>query len=131
MSMRDGKELNGPWRMMYSMEVIKRCRLRFEETLRIREDTIFTNEYFAKCDTVRTLDILYYLHNNSNSVIDVYNRNTERMIDGKIMLIKAKKDLTVRVKTECMLDTSDLCGRVHSFFNSSWLDACEQYIYRI
>ena len=43
--MRQGKELNGPWRMMYSLEIIRKENIYFRKDLRVGEDTIFTNKY--------------------------------------------------------------------------------------
>ena len=109
-TIHQGKELNGPWRIMYSTQIIKREQLRFDSKLRVGEDTIFTNEYLALADDVIALDkILYYLHNNENSAIDIYNRNAIKMIDGKILLIKEKKALTARLLAKC-IDTGNLWG---------------------
>lgn len=105
-TMRQGKELNGPWRLMYSKEVIDREHIRFDKNLKVGEDTVFTNEYLALSETVYAIDkVLYYLHNNDDSTIDTYNRNVQRMIDGKLLLIEAKTKLSNRllkrgIKTE-------------------------------
>lgn len=99
--MREGKELNGPWRMMYSAEIIKKKNLQFDENLKIGEDTIFTNEYLAMCERIIVLNkVLYYLYENENSTINNYHKNTIDMIDGKIKLINAKKLLTERLRKE-------------------------------
>jgi hypothetical protein len=110
---------------MYSLEIIKKNNLQFNEGLRIGEDTIFTNEYLAKCDNVKTLNkILYYLHNNSGSAIDAYNSNVDRMINGKIQLIKEKIKLTERINEECIYDVYNLWGGIHPFFYTDWADTC-------
>ena len=76
--MRQGKELNGPWCMMYSRKIIEREHIRFDKELKIGEDTIFTNEYLALAEHVVTVNkTLYYLHNNDDSAIDTYNRDVQ------------------------------------------------------
>ena len=54
--MRQGKELNGPWRMMYSLEIIRKENIYFRKDLRVGEDTIFTNKYLAVADVIYTID---------------------------------------------------------------------------
>lgn len=109
--MREGKELNGPWRIMYSSAVIREADLVFNRNLRVGEDTVFTNEYLARCETVKTLDrVLYYLHNNDDSAIESYNKNASRMIDGKLLLIDAKQTLSERLLRDFNLDTQNLWG---------------------
>lgn len=61
--MRQGKELNGPWRMMYSLKIIREKNIYFRKDLRVGEDTIFTNKYLAVANVIYTIDEpLYYLH---------------------------------------------------------------------
>ena len=108
--MRQGKELNGPWRMMYSLEIIRREKIFFREDLRVGEDTIFTNKYLAVANTIYTVDEpLYYLHNNDGSAIETYNLDVNRMISGKLQLIKAKEELSAELQQKGM-DTYELWG---------------------
>lgn len=109
-SMRQSKELNGPWRMMYSKKIIEREHLRFDKRLKVGEDTIFTNEYLALAENVCTIDrTLYYLHNNDDSAIDTYNRDVQQMIDGKLLLIEAKDKLTKKL-SERGIETKNMWG---------------------
>lgn len=108
--MRQGKELNGPWRMMYSLEIIRKEKLFFRKDLRVGEDTIFTNKYLAVANTIYTInEPLYYLHNNDGSAIETYNLDVNRMILGKLQLIKAKDALSSELK-ENGIDTYALWG---------------------
>lgn len=108
--MRQGKELNGPWRMMYSLEVIRKEKILFKEDLRVGEDTIFTNRYLAVADVIYTInEPLYFLHNNDGSAIETYNLDVNRMIAGKLQLIKAKGELSVELQRRGM-DTYELWG---------------------
>lgn len=108
--MRQGKELNGPWRMMYSLEIIRRENIFFRKCLHIGEDTIFTNHYLALAETIYIIDEpLYYLHNNDGSAIETYNLDVKRMILGKLQLIKAKEELSDELRTRDV-DTYALWG---------------------
>lgn len=108
--MRQGKELNGPWRMMYSLEIIRKENIYFRKDLRVGEDTIFTNKYLAVADVIYTIDEpLYYLHNNDGSAIETYNLDVNRMISGKLQLIKAKDELSDELQRKGM-DTYELWG---------------------
>ena len=98
-SAREGKERNGPWRMMYSREIIEKYELHFSCALRIGEDTVFTNEYLCMANNVGILrETLYYLHINSGSAITSYNGDWKRMIPQKIELINEKEKWTARMK---------------------------------
>lgn len=108
--MRQGKELNGPWRMMYSLEIIRREKILFREDLRVGEDTIFTNKYLALANAIYTIDEpLYFLHNNDGSAIETYNLDVSQMISGKLQLIKAKEELSNELKAQGV-DTYELWG---------------------
>lgn len=97
-SMREGKERNGPWRMMYSREIIEKYELFFPALLDIGEDTVFTNEYLCMADNVGILrETLYYLHINSGSAITSYNGDWKKMIPQKIKLINEKEKWTARL----------------------------------
>ena len=52
---------------------------------------------------------LYYLHNNDGSAIETYNLDANRMILGKLQLIKAKDELSDELQRNGM-DTYELWG---------------------
>ena len=52
---------------------------------------------------------LYYLHNNDGSAIETYNLDVNRMISGKLQLIKAKDELSDELQRKGM-DTYELWG---------------------
>ena len=106
--MRQGKELNGPWRMMYSLKIIREKNIYFRKDLRVGEDTIFTNKYLAVANVIYTIDEpLYYLHNNDGSAIETYTLDVNRMISGKLQLIQAKDDLSDEEWEKRMKDTME------------------------
>ncbi|MST88195.1 hypothetical protein FYJ79_01050 [Sharpea azabuensis] len=108
--MRQGKELNGPWRMMYSLKIIRKENIFFRKDLRVGEDTIFTNKYLAVADVIYMIDeSLYYLHNNDGSAIETYNLDVNRMISGKLQLIQAKNELCDELKQKG-IDAYELWG---------------------
>ena len=108
--MRQGKELNGSWRMMYSLKIIREENIFFRKDLRVGEDTIFTNKYLAVADVIYTIDeSLYYLYNNDGSAIETYNLDINRMISGKLQLIQAKNELCDELKRKG-IDTYELWG---------------------
>ena len=108
--MRQGKELNGSWRMMYSLKIIREENIFFRKDLRVGEDTIFTNKYLAVADVIYTIDeSLYYLYNNDGSAIETYNLDINRMISGKLQLIQAKNELCDELKRKG-IDKYELWG---------------------
>lgn len=120
--MRQGKELNGPWRMMYSLELIRKENIYFRKDLRVGEDTIFTNKYLAVADVIYTIDEpLYYLHNNDGSAIETYNLDVNRMILGKLQLIKAKDELSDELQRKGMNTYELWGGGIYTFLRSNWL----------
>lgn len=108
---RENKELTGPWKMLYSKDIIDKERIRYKENLRIGEDTIFTNQYLCYAEHVGVLrKRLYYLQNNDGSAINEYNGNAERMICGKLSLIDAKDELTNNIMNAKSVDLSQWWG---------------------
>lgn len=123
-SIREGKELNGPWRMCYSAEIIKSNNIRFDKELKVGEDTIFTNEYLSYSSKLGIVnENLYYLHNNEGSTISTYLKDTLRMAENKKLLIKAKKDLSNKIKDRTDIDVDDYWGGevVLSTVQLAWL----------
>ncbi|WP_270565924.1 glycosyltransferase family 2 protein [Clostridium beijerinckii] len=103
-SIRQGKDLTGPWRMCYSLKLIKKNNILFDKNLKVGEDTIFTNLYLSYAERVGILDeCLYYLHNHSDSTIGMYLEDVFSMIDNKKNLIKAKRKLSdlIKRRTDC------------------------------
>ena len=63
---------------------------------------------------------LYYLHNNDGSAIETYNLDVNRMILGKLQLIKAKDELSDELQRKGM-NTYELWGGIYTFLRSNWL----------
>ena len=110
-TIREDKELNGPWRMMYSLKKIQKENIRFKNELKVGEDTIFTNEYLSLCERIYTDNkVLYYLHENEGSTINTYQKDVNSMITGKLKLINAKIELSKKIHDKCGLNVDDLWG---------------------
>lgn len=97
-SIRQGKELTGPWRMCYSAKIIKENKVKYNECLKVGEDTIFTNEYLSFTNRVGIInDCLYYLHNHEDSTISKYLQNINNVISNKRELIKVKHEISKEI----------------------------------
>lgn len=108
---REGKELNGPWRMCYSSEIIKSNNIEFDRKLKVGEDTIFTNEYLSYSSKLGIInENLYYLHNNNDSTISKYLKDILSMIENKKILTKAKKELSYKIKERTGIDIESQWG---------------------
>lgn len=108
---RDDKELNGPWRMCYSTQLIKENNIRYKSNLKVGEDTIFTNEYLSYTNKVGILNkCFYYLHNNEESTISQYLRNIENIINNKRILLNEKEILSKYINKRTGIDISSYWG---------------------
>lgn len=96
---KEGKERNGPWRMMYSRCVFDEHNLRFPNSIRVGEDTILTNEYLCYANAVGIInETLYYCHENPESTINTYDGDWRRMIPEKVRIIREKIKMSNRVE---------------------------------
>lgn len=115
-TMRERKELTGPWKMMYSMDIISQFYLSFDPELRIGEDTIFTSNYLAHTRIIGVSEeTLYHCQNNEGSTIDTYKKDPVRMISEKLKLIDAKVRLEGSLKENDIMDISGLWGGEYLF----------------
>lgn len=126
---RESKERNGPWRMMYSLEIIKQNNIRFCENIRIGEDTIFGNEYLCYSKHVGVIPkTLYYCYDNSDSATHVYAIDYNRVLTEKIKILKEKANLTDRIKKNCGFDLQNVWGGecILSTIQLMWLIAGQE-----
>ena len=120
--MRQGKELNGPWRMMYSLELICKENIYFRKDLRVGEDTIFTNKYLAVADVIYTIDEpLYYLHKNDGTAKETYNHDENRKIIVKLHNINSNDELSDELQRKGMNTYELWGGGIYTFLRSNWL----------
>lgn len=116
---RDGNARNGPWRMMYKSEIIKNNNILFPENLTIGEDTIFGNKYICYAQSIGIIDEpLYYLHVNSNSTIQSYMHDYERMINEKQAILEEKKKLENEMRIKTPQDLKEIWGGIYIIHNT-------------
>lgn len=107
----EGKQRNGPWRMMYRNAVLKEYHLLFPQNIGIGEDTVFTNEYLCYCQKVGVIrECLYYVWINESSTIHTYLKNVQRMVSEKKKIVDEKIKMTRRVKEIMGYDISACWG---------------------
>ncbi|MDE5722541.1 MAG: glycosyltransferase family 2 protein [Clostridia bacterium] len=92
--LREGKEHTALWRVMLDTNVIKDNGLIFDTKLTLGEDTKFMNEYLLYTQSVGYLDkLLYQLTMRQNGANLTSLKNPEKMLDDKIKLIHARKEI--------------------------------------
>jgi len=86
------------WRTMVSGDVIRENHIKFNEKLKVGEDTIFTSEYlsYAKRCYVKQ-KCYYYLVTRETSTIYVYEKNPFAKLNGKIKLLEGRNELTKKI----------------------------------
>lgn len=63
------------WNKIFKLSIIKNNQIRFDETIRVREDELFVLQYAKYADTIILTDnVLYHYRNNPNSVINEDSR---------------------------------------------------------
>ena len=97
------KENTALWRSMIRTEVLKRSRIRFDQTLKVGEDTCFTTEYLScigiwggKCCVV--FKCYYHLVVRDSSAIATYKSHPLSVAEGKTRLLSARRNLTRRIQ---------------------------------
>ena len=110
-SIREGKELTGPWRMCYSSQIVKKNKVRYSEHLKVGEDTIFTNEYLSFAERVGIVnECLYYLNNHEESTISKYLNDINGIIINKKGLVKEKFKLSQKIFERTNIDPNIYWG---------------------
>lgn len=70
----DNDTLGYLWNKIFKLSIIKNNQIRFDETIRVREDELFVLQYAKYADTIILTDnVLYHYRNNPNSVINEDN----------------------------------------------------------
>ena len=103
------KENTALWRSMVKGDLIRKNNLRFDKTLKVGEDTCFTSEYlsFAKrCYVINKC--YYYLVVRSTSTIFVYEKSPISKLNGKLALLKSRRNLTEKIKKRLGINIEDL-----------------------
>lgn len=104
-SLRDGKEHTALWRIMLDSALIRSCKLRFDESMSLGEDTKFINEYFLNSNSVAVLDeCLYYLRQRPGSLNATNNDDPFLMLENKIKVIHARQELEQIADERCHVD---------------------------
>ncbi len=98
----DGFYVENPalWRILVSRQIIEDNHLRFNEQLKVGEDTVFISDYLScskRCYV--TSKCFYYLVLRESSTISRYEKNALAKLDGKEKLLDARYELTDRIKS--------------------------------
>ena len=96
------------WRCMVSADIIHKEKLRFDQNLKVGEDTIFISEYLSysqRCYIEQRC--YYYLVIRETSTIYVYEKNVLSKLEGKMKLLTARLDLTKKVLNRTGKDIGD------------------------
>lgn len=92
--LREDKEHTALWRIMLDSKTIKDNSLAFDKNLTLGEDTKFINQYFLYENSIGFLDkCLYYLTIRDNSANNTSNKDALLMMNNKLKLINARKEL--------------------------------------
>ena len=97
--LKQGKENNALWRVLFDLNTIKQAGIRFDEMLSLGEDTIFLNEYFLNETSICfTKEYLYHLRRretgaNMKSITNpiLMAQNKIKLIDGRMRLDKVAR----------------------------------------
>lgn len=93
--MREGKEHTALWRAMLDSKVIKENDLKFDSNMSLGEDTKFMNEYLLTTKSVGVLnECLYHLTLNENGLNHTSLKNSKKMVEDKIKIIRAKEEIS-------------------------------------
>lgn len=93
------------WRILCKRSVIEENSLRFDESLKVGEDTCFISEYLSCCKRVFIQQkCYYYLVTRESSAIYRYEREPLSKLDGKKKLNDARQNLVDRVKKRSGVD---------------------------
>lgn len=86
------------WRAMLKREVIMEHNIRFQEQLRIGEDTIFISEYLSYAKDCYVLQqCFYYLVTRETSAIYQYEKSPDSKLEGKLRLLEARNRLAKEI----------------------------------
>ncbi|MDO5292482.1 MAG: glycosyltransferase family 2 protein [bacterium] len=99
------------WRTLVSGELIRDNNIRFNENLKVGEDTIFISEYLSyaeRCYIHRKC--YYYLVTRETSTIYQYELDPVAKLEGKLRLLDARNELTDRINKQKQVSI-DHCWR--------------------
>lgn len=86
------------WRTLLSGRIIRENKLRFNESLKVGEDTIFITDYLSCSGRCYVTDkCYYYLILRESSTIAQYEKNALAKLEGKEKLLTARNELTDRI----------------------------------
>lgn len=99
------KENSGLWHSMIKGDLIRDNNVRFIPGLRVGEDTCFNVEYMSyakRCVVVHKC--YYYLVVRNTSTIYVYRKSPMSVLDNKMDLLRARRQLTEEIKERLGMD---------------------------
>lgn len=93
------------WRALVKRDVVTACKIRFDERLKVGEDTVFISDMLSCCRRCFvTGKCYYYLLVHESSTISQYEQKPFAKLEGKVKLMAARADLTERVSSRCGVD---------------------------
>lgn len=103
------KEFASVWRFLYRTDIIKDNNLRFDENIKLGEDTIFNSYYLSYSNSLSTISKSLYNYTIKNSGAMMSNINDYRnLVNNKISLLRARMNLRDRILDEKCIDIEDL-----------------------
>ncbi len=85
--------LDTPWCKLFKLDIINRFGLRFNENMKLSEDTLFSYQYIAKCKTIRTVADSLYFYDGLWGGENKYNLNIQELEYISTMGIKAIREI--------------------------------------
>lgn len=82
-----------PWGKLYVHKVIDENNIRFDETISLGEDTIFTIDYLHHIDSIQTVNSIVYFYYEREGSLSTSKSNTEKIIDARIRVFEKRMKL--------------------------------------
>lgn len=104
------REFAAVWRFCYSVEIIKKNNIKFDEEVIFGEDIIFNSLYLAFSEKLLISNIASYnyLYNESGMVQKFLKGNGLELCDHKIKLMEARKRITKQIYQKQNYDISGM-----------------------
>ncbi len=123
--------LDSPWGKLFKRDIIDSTNIRFDNGLRLGEDTLFCYEYFALCETVAVISDALYIYDGKWGGDSKYSLSYEELKNLSRKTILAINAISVRFGTN--IDTRYKCVHLSKldglFSKFSDVDIYNLYVY--